>query len=428
MRIVDLIAKKRNGGILSDTEISTIIRQFWTDELPDYQMAAMAMAIYYKGLNSTELAVWTEAMLHSGRVLDFSHVNKVKVDKHSTGGVGDKISLPLAPLVASCGVAVPMISGRGLGHTGGTLDKLESIPGFRTDLSSARFSELVETLGFALGGQTEEICPADKRLYALRDVTATVESIPLISSSIMSKKLAEGIDGLVLDVKVGAGAFMPNLEAATELADTMIAIGQRMGTKVVALLTRMEAPIGTMVGNALEVAESIEVLRGGGPAETRALTLALAKEMLTIAGIDPEKAAQNLDNGKALRAFEAIIEAQNGDPRVCEDLSRLPQARSRVAVRAQSSGVITSINARTVGLAAIELGAGRNQKTDVIDPAVGIEMACSPGQTVAVGDVLCWLHHNDKGVDTATSRLLSAFVTGDESYVETPLILRRRTG
>jgi pyrimidine-nucleoside phosphorylase len=391
-------------------------------------MSALAMAIYYNGLNPTELGVWTQAMLHSGRVLDFSHISKAKVDKHSTGGVGDKISLPLAPLVASCGVAVPMISGRGLGHTGGTLDKLESIPGFRTDLSSDRFSELVQTLGFALGGQTEEICPADKRLYALRDVTATVESIPLIASSIMSKKLAEGIDGLVLDVKVGAGAFMPNVEKATELADTMIAIGQQMGTQVVALLTRMEAPIGTMVGNALEVSESIEVLRGGGPAETRALTLALAQEMLTIAGIDPGMAAKNLDNGLALEAFEAIIQAQNGDPRVCQDLSRLPQAGSRTPVHATESGTVNAINARTVGLAAIELGAGRNLKTDIIDPAVGIEMACAPGQTVAAGEVLCWLHHNDKGVDAATSRLRSAFSIGERTYVDTPLILRRRAG
>lgn len=428
MRIVDLIAKKRNGGVLTSAEISTVIHQFWTDELPDYQMSALAMAIYYQGLNPEELAVWTEAMLHSGRVLDFSHVDKVKVDKHSTGGVGDKISLPLAPLVASCGVAVPMISGRGLGHTGGTLDKLESIPGFRTDLSSSEFGALVENLGFALGGQTEEICPADKRLYALRDVTATVESIPLIASSIMSKKLAEGIDGLVLDVKVGAGAFMPNLDAATELADTMISIGERMGTKVVALLTRMQAPIGTMVGNALEVAESIEVLRGGGPSETRALTLALAEEMLTIAGIDPHKAAENLDNGAALRAFEAIIEAQHGDPRVCEDLKRLPQARNRVALRADSSGQLTSINAKAVGLAAIELGAGRNQKADLIDPAVGIEVVCTSGQQIAQGDLLCWIHHNDKGVEAATSRLRTAFRIGDGPYVETPLILRRRAG
>jgi pyrimidine-nucleoside phosphorylase len=428
LRIVDLIAKKRNGGVLTSAEISTVIRQFWTDELPDYQMSALAMAVYYQGLNSEELAVWTEAMLHSGRVLDFSHINKVKVDKHSTGGVGDKISLPLAPLVASCGVAVPMISGRGLGHTGGTLDKLESIPGFRTDLSSSEFGGLVEHLGFALGGQTEEICPADKRLYALRDVTATVESIPLIASSIMSKKLAEGIDGLVLDVKVGAGAFMPTLDAATELADTMISIGERMGTKVIALLTRMEAPIGTMVGNALEVAESIEVLQGNGPSETRALTLALAEEMLTIAGVDPRKAAEHLDNGMALRAFEAIIEAQHGDPRVCQDLTRLPQAKVRVALRAESSGILTSINAKTVGLAAIELGAGRNQKTDLIDPAVGIEMACRSGDNIAKGDVLCWIHHNDKGVEAATSRLSTAFDIGDGPYVETPLILRRRAG
>lgn len=428
MRVVDLIAKKRNGGILTAPDIEALIHLFWTDKLPDYQMSAMAMAIYYQGLNSEELSAWTKAMLHSGRVLDFSHVSKVKVDKHSTGGVGDKISLPLAPLVASCGVAVPMISGRGLGHTGGTLDKLESIPGFKTDLSSERFTSLVEDLGVALGGQTEEICPADKRLYALRDVTATVESIPLIASSIMSKKLAEGIDGLVLDVKVGAGAFMPDLERATELADTMISIGQTMGTQVVALLTRMDAPIGQMVGNALEVAESIEVLRGEGPPETRALTLALAEEMLSIAGQDPELAQKNLDNGAALRMFEAIIEAQDGDPRVCHSLSLLPQASERLPLKASEAGTVSEINAKTVGLAAIELGAGRNKKSDIIDPAVGIEMAVSPGQTVKAGDVLCWIHHNHKGVEASKGRLRTAFTIGDSTYEEKPIVLRRRGG
>ncbi|MGB0645674.1 MAG: thymidine phosphorylase [Bradymonadia bacterium] len=428
MRVVDLIAKKRNGGTLTDREITELINLFWTDKLPDYQMAAMAMAIYYQGLNSEELSVWTKAMLHSGRVLDFSHVSKVKVDKHSTGGVGDKISLPLAPLVASCGVAVPMISGRGLGHTGGTLDKLESIPGFRTDLSSQRFTTLVEKLGVALGGQTEEICPADKRLYALRDVTATVESIPLIASSIMSKKLAEGIDGLVLDVKVGAGAFMPNVERATELADTMISIGQTMGTKVVALLTRMDAPIGQMVGNALEVAESIEVLRGEGPPETRALTLALAEEMLSIAGKDPHLAQKNLDNGAALRMFETIIEAQDGDPRVCQSLNLLPQASERIPLNATEAGTVSAINAKTVGLAAIELGAGRNKKSDIIDPAVGIEMVVSPGQHVNVGDELCWIHHNHHGVEASKARLRTAFTIGESTYEEKPIVLRRRGG
>ena len=427
MRIADLIARKRNGGVLNDSEIHSLIRQFWNDELPDYQMAALAMAIYFQGLDEGELASWTAAMLHSGRVLDLSHIGASKVDKHSTGGVGDKISLPLAPLVASCGVAVPMISGRGLGHTGGTLDKLESIPGFRTDLSSDEFMGLVDQMGLALGGQTEEICPADKRLYALRDVTATVESIPLISSSIMSKKLAEGIDGLVLDVKVGSGAIMSNEEDATTLADTMIGIGQRMNKNVVALLTRMDSPLGVMVGNALEVRESIEVLRGGGPAETRALTIALAEEMLALAGVAPELATTHLDNGQAFEKFVAIIQAQGGDPRVCDDLSLLPTAAERIPVLSASSGTVTAMDARQIGVASISLGAGRNQKTDVIDPAVGIEMSVDVGDTVSAGDVLCWLHHNGKGVDAASQRIQNSIQIGEGDVGPRPLILRRRS-
>lgn len=426
MRIADLIARKRNGGVLNDSEIQAIIRLFWNDDLPDYQMAAMAMAIYFQGLNEAELASWTSAMLHSGQVLDFSSIKRAKVDKHSTGGVGDKISLPLAPLVASCGIAVPMISGRGLGHTGGTLDKLESIPGFRTDLTSAHFSDLVDRLGLALGGQTEEICPADKRLYALRDVTATVESIPLIASSIMSKKLAEGIDGLVLDVKVGSGAFMSTETEATKLADTMIAIGERMGKKVVALLTRMDAPLGVMVGNALEVKESIEVLKGGGPPETRALTIALAEEMLRLGGVSPEQATTHLDNGKALEKFIQIIEAQGGEPRVCDDFSLLPTSKERSAVRSQLSGTVLAIDARQIGIASISLGAGRNKKTDVIDPAVGIEMVADVGDNIRAGDVLCWLHHNGKGVDAAAERILRAINVGQGEVGARPLILRRR--
>lgn len=427
MRVADLIARKRNGGVLTDAEIHFLIGQFWQDELPDYQMSALAMAIYFNGLDDVELASWTAAMLHSGRILDLSHLSTMKIDKHSTGGVGDKISLPLAPLVASCGVSVPMISGRGLGHTGGTLDKLESIPGFRTDLSTPLFLELVERYGLALGGQTEEICPADKRLYALRDVTATVESIPLISSSIMSKKLAEGIDGLVLDVKVGSGAFMSNAADATILADTMISIGEKMGKKVVALLTRMDEPLGVMVGNALEVKESIDILRGQGPADTRALTIALAEEMLQLAGIDPSLAALHLDNGRALEKFAEIVEAQGGDPRVCDDPSLLPSSSGKVAVTANEAGTIVAMDTRAIGLASIALGAGRNQKTDPIDPAVGIEMATAIGDQVSKGDVLCWLHHNGRGVESANQSMLSAIEVGDLEVGDRPLILKRRS-
>ena len=288
--VAELIADKRNGLTLASTDIERLISEYAVGRVPDYQMAAMAMAIYFRGMRPEELGPWTQAMLHSGEVIDLSHISEPKVDKHSTGGVGDKISLPLAPLVASCGVPVPMISGRGLGHTGGTLDKLESIPGFETGLSVERFIELVETHRVGLIGQTGEVCPADKKLYALRDVTATVESIPLIASSIMSKKLAEGIDALVLDVKVGNGAFMKDIESARSLAETMVSIGTEMGKKTVALLTNMNQPLGRMIGNALEVRESVDILRGHGPADVRELTLELARVMLELAGLDPRLA------------------------------------------------------------------------------------------------------------------------------------------
>ena len=428
MRIVDIIRKKRSGDTLTKKEVRFLVEGFWQDVVPDYQMAAFAMAVYFSGMEDEELAAWTQAMLFSGDRLDFSHVSKAKVDKHSTGGVGDKISLPLAPLVAACGVAVPMISGRGLGHTGGTLDKLESIPGMRTDLSTKEFMRLVEEKGLALGGQTEQICPADKRLYALRDVTATVESIPLIASSIMSKKLAEGIDGLVLDVKVGSGAFMKSPGDARILADTMIALGARMGTEVIALLTRMEEPIGQFVGNALEVAESIAVLKGQGPAKTRQLTLSLAEEMLRLGGTDPSLAAEKLDDGSALAKFEEIIEAQGGDPKVCTDLSRLPSSQYREPILSESAGTVQSMDSRLIGIASIYLGAGRNKKTDVIDPGVGIEMACSVGDELEAGQPICWLHHNGRGQEAAIQRIRDAVVVGEGSVKEQPMVIERRAG
>ena len=359
--IAELIADKRNGLTLASTDIERLISEYAVGRVPDYQMAAMAMAIYFKGMRPEELGPWTQAMLHSGEVIDLSHIEEPKVDKHSTGGVGDKISLPLAPLVASCGVPVPMISGRGLGHTGGTLDKLESIPGFKTGLSVERFVELVETHHVGLIGQTGEVCPADKKLYALRDVTATVESIPLIASSIMSKKLAEGIDALVLDVKVGTGAFMKDMESARALAETMVSIGTEMGKKTVALLTNMNQPLGRMIGNALEVRESIEILRGEGPADVRELTLALAQVMLELADLDPRLATQQLDNGAALQKFKDIVRAQGGDESSLEDLERLPTARRREPVIAKSGGIVTGMDTRGLGMAAVLLGAGDNR-------------------------------------------------------------------
>ncbi len=422
-----LIRKKRNGEALSPDEVRAFMAGITDESIPDYQVSAMLMAIYFRGLDDQELAVWAEAMLQSGDVLDLSAIDRPKVDKHSTGGVGDKISLPLAPAVAACGVAVPMVSGRGLGHTGGTLDKLESIPGFSVNLDITRFTELVDTLGLCLIGQTSEIAPADKRLYALRDVTATVESIPLIASSIMSKKLAEGIDALVLDCKVGHGAFMKSIEDARELAKAIQVIGRAAGKPVTAVLTDMNAPIGEMVGNALEVAESIEVLKGGGPADTRELTVVLGGEMLQAAGIVKDaKDGQSriegvLDNGKAAECFAKLVEAQGGDPRVVEspDLV-LPKSKSSEALVATSSGVISSIAARDIGVAALWLGAGRRQADDEVDPAVGIELEVRVGDKVSAGDLLATLHHNDKGLGEAKALAEGAFaLAGGDSASNT---------
>ncbi len=424
-RVVELIAQKRRGDALSEEDIRGLLAAYTRGEVPDYQMSALAMAIFFQGMTPAELAPWTDAMLHSGEVIDLAHLPGRKVDKHSTGGVGDKISLPLAPLVAVCGVKVPMISGRGLGHTGGTLDKLESIPGFRTDLSVTTFIDQVARLGVALIGQTGEVCPADKKLYALRDVTATVESIPLIASSIMSKKLAEGIDALVLDVKVGSGAFMRTEEKARRLAQTMVGIGAEVGKKTVALLTDMNQPLGRMVGNALEVRESIEILAGGGPADVRALTLALAEAMLDLGGVDPGMAQAALDDGSALTRFAEIIEAQGGDPAVCHDLDLLPSAPKREAFVASRSGYISAIETTRVGLAAVSLGAGRATKEDTIDPRVGLEIDVRLGDSVKAGQPLLWLHHDDRGLDAARAHLEAAYEIGDAPPPDRPLIIDR---
>ncbi len=425
MRVVDLIERKRDGGQLTGDEIRTLIDAYTRDAVPDYQMAALLMAIFLRGMDADELAAWTDAMLRSGEVLDFSDIPGAKVDKHSTGGVGDKISLPLAPLVAACGVRVPMVSGRGLGHTGGTLDKLESIPGFSTRLPVERFREMVATLGISLIGQTEEIAPADRRLYALRDVTGTVPSIPLIASSIMSKKLAEGIDALVLDVKVGSGAFMRTVPEARRLAETMVAIGNGMGKKVVALLTDMSQPLGRTVGNALEVRESIEVLRGGGPADIRALTLALAEEMLRLGGADPAEARRALDDGRGLARFRQVVEAQGGDPRTVDDPDRLPRAAHVTPFAAPRDGYVTAIDARAVGVGAMCLGAGRARKEDAIAPGVGLVLEKRVGDRVARGEPLLFVHHDGVGLDACHARLSDAFLIGDEAPAPLPLVLER---
>jgi pyrimidine-nucleoside phosphorylase len=355
-------------------------------------------------------------MADSGTVFDLTAIPGIKVDKHSTGGVGDKVSLVLAPLVAACGAVVPMMSGRGLGHTGGTLDKLESIPGFRVNLSEAEFKATLGKIGVAMIGQTAEVAPADKKLYTLRDVTGTVESIPLITASILGKKLAEGISGLVMDVKCGRGAFMKTLPQARELAQSITRVGTLNGLKVQAIITNMDAPLGQAVGNALEVVESIEALKGGGPADLRELCLSFAAAMLDQAGIPDgaERARKAFDSGAALEKFRELIAAQGGDPSVVDDPSRLPQARSRGVIVAEKSGFIAEIDAEQVGIAALELGAGRVKAEDCIDPSVGILVFKKPGDKVRVGEAVFEIHHNAKGLAAATARLNSCVAIADD--------------
>ena len=429
MRVVDLIEKKRDGGALADNELRWLVEAYTNESVTDYQMSAFLMAVYFRGMNTDELAAWTDAMLHSGEVLDLSDIHGTKVDKHSTGGVGDKVSLILAPLAVVAGLKVPMISGRGLGHTGGTLDKLESIPGFNVNLPVERFRELVRNVGAGLIGQTAEIAPADKKLYALRDVTGTVSCIPLIASSIMSKKLAEGIDALVLDVKVGSGAFMRTLEDARDLAETMIGIGASMGRPVRALITDMDQPLGYTVGNALEVVESIETLRGEGPEDLTDLTIRLVTEMLDLAGQVEDRGAtkitlrEMLSDGTALRAFRRMIEEQGGNPDVCDDFSLLPQAKTVRTFDAWETGMITRMNATQIGVAALELGAGRKTKDDVIDPAVGLKFLKKRGDEVVDGEPIIEIHYNDStNVGECLRRLRANITIGDGPAYTQPLV------
>jgi pyrimidine-nucleoside phosphorylase len=429
MNVTELIERKRDGHRLQSDEIAELIAGFAADRVPDYQMAAMLMAIVWRGLDDGELAAWTEAMLHSGEVLDFSHIAAPKVDKHSTGGVGDKVSIPLAPMVAACGVAIPMMSGRGLGHTGGTLDKLESIPGFRTALDRKEFVRALEKTGLVMAGQSETLVPADRRMYALRDVTGTVPSIPLIASSIMSKKLAEGLDGLVLDVKVGSGAFMKSRETARDLVDTMVGIGAAHGTVVHALITDMNQPLGREVGNASEMVESLAVLRGAGPADLVEVIMRLGGEMLLLAGIesDPTAARHRLEttiaDGSALAKFEEVVLAQGGDPGVLHDPDRFPRAPEETVVTAPRAGFVTHCDALDIGVAAVRLGAGRATKEETIDPGVGFTVCAKIGDQVAAGDPLLRIHWRDpQRRDAARPLVERAFVIGDERVEPPPLV------
>jgi pyrimidine-nucleoside phosphorylase len=434
MVVASLIQRKRNGGALAPEEWRALIEQYVAGAVPDYQLSALLMAVYFRGLEPEELAALTDAMIASGDRLRFDGIDRPVVDKHSTGGVGDKVSLLLAPLVASCGLAVPMMSGRGLGHTGGTLDKLEAIAGFRTGLGLREAEAQVRRLGCAMLGQTEEIAPADKRLYALRDVTGTVESIPLISASIMSKKLAEGLDGLVLDVKTGSGAFLPELDRAIELARTMIGLGEARGCRVVALLTAMDRPLGRACGNALEVEESIHGLAGEGPDDLMEVTYALAVEMLLVGGLETDRAAarerleKSVRSGRALETFARIIEAQGGNPAVVEDPGLLPQASAVEVFSAHEGGLVARVEPRPLGEAIVAMGGGRRVVSDTVDPSVGLVVTVKPGDRVERGQPIASVFARDAdGIALGMDALRRAIVLGERAD-PLPLVSHRITG
>ncbi len=426
------IQKKRDGHALTAAEWEAFVRAYASGDVTDYQMAAFLMACFIRGLDRQETAALTRAMLDSGRRLDLAHLGKPRVDKHSTGGVGDKVSLVLAPLISCLGVAVPMMSGRGLGHTGGTLDKLEAIPGVRTRLSLREATAELEAIGCALIGQTEEIAPADKKMYALRDATATVESIPLISASIMSKKLAEGLTGLVLDVKFGSGAFLPELDAGLELARSMVSLGADHGCPAVALLTAMDRPLGRACGNALETEEAIHALRGEGPADLMQVTYALGAEMLLLAGAAPDarEARRRMEaaiaQGDAARQFQRIIEAQGGNPAVVDDPALLPQASECELFAAPRRGFVVRVEPRAVGTGITRLGGGRIRTTDPIDPTVGFVITAKPGDWVEAGEPLATVFARDAGgIAAGRACLGSAIVIGDGAEPPLPLVSHR---
>ncbi len=417
---VELIRTKRDGGVLTNEAIDWLISAYTAGDVSAEQMAALAMAIFFRGLDSRELSRWTAAMIASGSRMDFSSLSRPTVDKHSTGGVGDKITLPLAPLVAACGAAVPQLSGRGLGHTGGTLDKLEAIPGWRASLSNAEMLAQLEEVGAVICAAGSGLAPADKMLYALRDVTGTVESIPMISASIMSKKIAEGTSSLVLDVKTGAGAFMKSRADSAALARTMVGLGQAAGVTTVALVTAMDCPLGRSAGNAVEVAESVEVLAGGGPSDVVELTLALAREMLSCAGIDADP-ARVLASGRAMDTWRAMIRAQGGDPD-----APLPRAHHTEVVTSTSDGYLASLDAMAVGLAAWRLGAGRAKQGDPVQAAAGVTWHAGLGDRVAAGQPLFTLHTDTpERMPRALAALQGAATFSDSPVAASPVVLER---
>jgi len=430
MRAVDVILSKRDGRSLTREEIRFFVNGVTAGSLPDYQASALLMAILLRGMTPDETAWLTDAMVHSGVRVDLADIPGVKVDKHSTGGVGDKTSLVLAPLAAACGVPVPMMSGRGLGHTGGTLDKLEAIPGFRVNLSLEEMKAALARVGCAMIGQTAQIAPADKKLYALRDVTGTVESIPLISASIMSKKIAEGIDALVLDVKTGSGAFMKTEADSRRLAESLVSIGNASGVKTEAIITAMASPLGRAVGNALEVVECLDVLKGDGPSDLVEVSIELTARMLVLGKVardrsDAEQKARGaIQSGAGLDRFRQIIESQGGDPRVVDDYARFPRAPERHRVAADRDGFVSRLDAELIGRASVALGAGRDRVEDPVDPAVGIMVLAKPGDAVRAGEPLLELHYRDRGrLETATRLTSQAIAIGDQRPAATPLIV-----
>ncbi|HLM64898.1 MAG TPA: thymidine phosphorylase [Acidimicrobiales bacterium] len=418
--VLDVIRTKRDGGELSDEQVRFFIEGYTAGTIADEQAAALCMAILLRDMAPGELAAWTRAMIESGDRLDLSSLPRPTVDKHSTGGVGDKVSLPLAPLAAACGAAVPQLSGRGLGHTGGTLDKMEAIPGWRATLRTDEVLAQLRDVGVVICAASERLCPADRKLYALRDVTATVEAVPLIASSIMSKKIAEGTEALVLDVKIGAGAFLPDLDTARRLAETMVGLGDAHGVRTVALITDMDAPLGRAAGNGLEVDEAVEVLRGGGPGDVVEVTLALAREMVALAGLEADP-ARVLADGRALAVWDAMVRAQGGDP-----AAPRPTAAVRHEVRSPASGYLHRLDARAVGVAVWRLGAGRSRKEDPVSPTAGALSLRKPGDPVEAGEPVLELHADDPGrLDAALAALEGAIEVGAEAPEPRPLIVER---
>ena len=429
MRAVDVIQKKRDRGELTREEIAFMVQGYTNEQVADYQFSALLMAIFLNGMTAEETLFLTEEMLHSGTVLDLSDIPGAKVDKHSTGGVGDKTSIVIAPLVAQAGLMVPMISGRGLGHTGGTLDKLESIPGFSVNLSLDQFRDVLNKVGMGLIGQTKEIAPADKKIYSLRDVTATVESIALISASIMSKKMAEGIDGLVLDVKTGRGAFMKTVEDSRALAQSLVGIGRGMGKRVSALVTDMSQPLGNAIGNSLEIIECIETLKGNGPADLTDLSVEFSDMMICLGGQTDEFGAAKaqlsdmISDGSALERLRKSIELQGGDPRVCDDYSLFPTAANTTEVKAKHAGVVTKCDALDIGVGSMLLGAGRERVDSIIDHAVGVILNKKIGDQVDAGQPLCTIHYNsDARLAESIALIERGYVISDERIHPEPLI------